>query len=120
MDDDPHHNQNESQDRKCMGTKIEVNRCKTLCGDIRDELVVESTSIKPSDTDYKSLSKYFLNANEDVIKRTFQATTQFARSGWIMGDIHKTYKAPFPAMNVLRRNEPVATDAVFADTLSYD
>ena len=37
-----------------------------------------------------------------------------------MGDIHKTYKAPFPAMNVLRRNEPVATDAVFSDTPSYD
>ena len=61
-----------------------------------------------------------MNANEDVIKKTFHATTQFARSGWIMGDIHKTFRAPFPAMNVIRRNEPVATDSVFSDTPSFD
>lgn len=31
-----------------------------------------------------------------------------------------TYYSPFPALNVKRRSEPVATDAVFADTPAID
>ena len=56
----------------------------------------------------------------DVIKRTFQATTQFARSGWITGHIYNTHRAPFPALNVSRRNEAVATDTIFADVAAID
>ena len=39
-----------------------------------------------------------------------------------MGDIHlkKTYRSPFPALNVHRRNEAVATDTVFSDTPAVD
>ena len=59
-------------------------------------------------------------APSDFIKRTFEATTQYAKSGWITGSIHNTYKAPFPALNVVWRNEPVATDQVFADVPSID
>ena len=30
--------------------------------------------------------------------------------------LKKHYKSPFPAMNVHRRNEPIATDTVYSDT----
>jgi hypothetical protein len=46
-------------------------------------------------------------------------TTQHARMphGTIL---KKHYKSPFPALNVQRRDEPVATDAVFSDTPAID
>ena len=39
-----------------------------------------------------------------------------------MGRIHlkKTYRSPFLALNVHRRNEAVATDTVFSDTPAVD
>ena len=43
------------------------------------------------------------------------ATTQYAIICWITGDISNTYKTPFPAMNVSRRNAPVATDQIYSD-----
>ena len=51
----------------------------------------------------------------DVIKRTFAATTQYAR--YPTGSkLKKMFKSPFPACNVHRRNEPVCTDTVYSDT----
>jgi hypothetical protein len=72
----------------------------------------------PPKIDFLSYAPYFLGASPEVIKRTFQSTTQYARSGWITGHIYDTHKAPFPALNVARRNEPVATDTIFSDTPS--
>ena len=34
--------------------------------------------------------------------------------------LKKHYKSPFPAMNVHRRNKPIATDTVYADTVYSD
>ena len=58
---------------------------------------------------------YFLNVPDDKIRRTFENTTQFSVSVLAGHRITQTLRSPFPAHNVLRRNEPVATDAVFAD-----
>ena len=68
--------------------------------------------------DFKSLVPYFLCADEKVIKDTYEVTTQNARSGWISGEITQTSKSPFPALNVSRRNEPVATDTIYSDVPS--
>ena len=69
---------------------------------------------------YEALRPFFLYATADVIKRTFHATTQYARSA--MGGIHlkNTYHSPFPALNVHRRKEAVATDTVYADEPAID
>ena len=58
---------------------------------------------------------YFLNVPDIKIRKTFENTTQFAVSVLAGHRITQTLKSPFPAHNVLRRNEPVATDTVFAD-----
>ena len=71
------------------------------------------TVVQPKSRDYESLRPFFLHQSIDVIKRTFQATTQFARTNIGSLQLKKTFKTPFPACNVYRRNEPVATDPVF-------
>jgi uncharacterized protein (DUF58 family) len=55
----------------------------------------------------------------DTIKRTFAVTTQFAR-GRVSDTLKQHWRSRFPACNVKRRNEPVATDTVFSDTPAVD
>jgi hypothetical protein len=59
--------------------------------------------------------------NTKTIKKTFEQTTQYA-SRMPNGTILKKhyYKSPFPALNVQRRDEPVATDTVYSDTPAID
>ena len=70
--------------------------------------------------DYEALRPFFLHTTADVIKKTFLATTQYART--TMGGLHlkKTYRSPFPALNVHRRQEPIATDTVYSDEPAVD
>ncbi len=62
---------------------------------------------------------YFGWQSKEVIKKTFAKTTQYGRipqGTWLK----KHYKSPNPALNVRRREEPVATDTVFSDTPAVD
>ena len=70
--------------------------------------------------DYEDLRKYFLFSPLETVRKTFAATTQYARSGWITGHIYNTHQAPFPALNVACRHEPVATDTIYSDTPAVD
>jgi hypothetical protein len=58
-------------------------------------------------------------APSETIKRTFSVTTQFAR-GRVSDTLKQHWRSSFPACNVKRRNEPVATDTVFSDTPAGD
>jgi len=73
------------------------------------------TKILTTDPNYKSLCPYFGWLPTDIVKLTFRNTTQFARTT-VSTILKKHYKSPYPAMNVLRRDEPVATDTVYSDT----
>ena len=93
--------------------------------DFRTQMFLNETQIAamrtvPTPRTYDNYRDYFLRASSDVIKKTFDATTQFARSGWISGKIYDTHRAPFPALNVRRRNESVATDTFYSDTPAID
>ena len=80
-----------------------------------DEHVV--TKNKP---DYDEYRDFFLGQTTDNIKKTFDATTQHARRGLIPGlHVQRWYRSPNPAMNIKRRNEPVATDTIFSDTPAH-
>jgi hypothetical protein len=50
---------------------------------------------------------------------TFAVTTQFAR-GRVSDTLKQHWRSSFPACNVKRCNEPVATDTVFSDTPAVD
>ena len=64
---------------------------------------------------YKSFRPHFLGVPVNKVKKTFEGTTQWAATAMSGPKAGQTHKSPYPALNVLRRNEPVATDTVFAD-----
>ena len=64
---------------------------------------------------FEWLQPFFGWAPIDTIKRTFDVTTQYAR-GRVSDTLKQHWRYRFPACNVKRRNEPVATDTVFSDT----
>ena len=76
---------------------------------------VASAEVKTKPVDYSKYRHFFLNVGTDKIKKTFERTTQFAVSTMSGHNILQTHKSPFPAHNVIRRNEPVATDTVYAE-----
>ena len=55
-----------------------------------------------------------------VIKETMQRTTQFARNVLERTPMRRHLRTRFPAANVARRNEAVATDTVYSDTPAVD
>ena len=69
--------------------------------------------------DYQALRPFFGWLSTDVIKDTFEHTTQYARitTGTLL---KRVFKSANPALNVHRRNEPVAADIVYADTPAVD
>ena len=74
-----------------------------------------SQEVKRKEIDYNKLQPCLGYAPIDVIKRTIETTTQFARN-IVRLPFRQHFKSRFPALNVRRRNEPVATDTVWSDT----
>ncbi len=93
----------------------EAHLYKTFATDVTSN---ERTTVS-KEPDYTSFIPNFGWQSIDIIKRTFAATTQYAR---IPMSTHLTrhFKAPFPAMNVHRRQEAVATDTIYADVPAVD
>jgi hypothetical protein len=54
-------------------------------------------------------------APAETLKKTLKVTAQFAR-GRDLDTLKKHWQSRFPACNVKRRNDPVATDTVFSDS----
>jgi hypothetical protein len=67
---------------------------------------------------YDHLRKYFLHLPSETTAKTYGNSTQYARylPPQLGATIRDTYKSPFPALNVKRQNEAVAT----TDTFSCD
>ena len=80
---------------------------------------VNPHKVNEKDPDFELLRPNFAFAPAAVIKKTFEVTTRYARDverlPW-----RKHFKSRFPALNVHRRHEPVATDTVFSDTPAID
>ncbi|HET7637806.1 MAG TPA: hypothetical protein VFK47_03615, partial [Ktedonobacteraceae bacterium] len=82
------------------------------------ELYAYKHEVKSKEPNYEDLRPNFGWAPIDVIKRTFAATTQLARNVYRL-PMRKHFRSRFPALNVLRRNEPVATDTIWSDTPAF-
>ncbi|CAJ1950921.1 unnamed protein product [Cylindrotheca closterium] len=70
---------------------------------------------KKRQRNWEKLRQYFAWLPKLVIQKTFDCTTQFARIP-MSAHLQRHFRLPFPALNVQRRDKPVATDTVFADT----
>jgi hypothetical protein len=74
---------------------------------------------KEKEPDWESLRKYFAYQPVERIKATFQATTRHGCEG-TNTYMRKHFKSRNPALNVHRRNEPVATDFIFGPEPAVD
>src|SRR6056300_1992305 len=74
-----------------------------------------SSAVKSRERDWERLRRHFAWLPKLVVQKTFDCTTQLAR---IPMSVHlqRHFKSPFPALNVTRQDEPVATDTVYTDT----
>jgi len=71
--------------------------------------------VTPTKRNYHKFAIFFPGTGMESIKRTFKATTQFGTRGAFPGiNMKHRMVAPNPALNVPRRNEPVATDTVYS------
>ena len=68
---------------------------------------------------YEKCCRFFGWIPAATIKDTFKCTTRWARYTGTY-PLRKHFKSRFPALNVHRRNEPVATDTIFSDTPAVD
>ena len=79
------------------------------------ELKKGPIKLYPSEDTWPTLSRYFGGTPLPALKKTWEATTQLGRIGAVKGlRLYQRRKAPNPALNIPRRNEPVATDEVYA------
>jgi hypothetical protein len=69
--------------------------------------------------DYEAIRPLFGWLPVRTIKKTFDKTTQYARMP-ASTILKKHFKSQFPALNVKRCDEPVATDTVYSDTPAID
>ena len=76
--------------------------------------------VKPVKRDFEALrSRFGWSTPARIVEKTFEVTTQLARMPFST-ILKKRYKSSNPAMNVHRRDEPVATDQIFSDTPAID
>jgi hypothetical protein len=71
--------------------------------------------IKEKKENCKQFRPYFLHVPVEKICKTFKNTPQHATNIVSGPKINKTIQSPYLAYNVCHRNEPVATDTIFAE-----
>ena len=86
---------------------------------ITDDHIACALHREPSPADFHAIQPQFGWLPINIIMKTFAKTTQFYRKP-MSTRLQKHYKSPFPACNVQRRNEPIATDTVYSDTPAID
>ena len=76
--------------------------------------------VSPETPDYEKFRPYFGWVNVDTVQKTMEQSTQWGVSIPNIFPMKKHLKSRNPALNIPRRHEPVATDAVFSDTPAVD
>jgi hypothetical protein len=87
--------------------------------DTAPAVTVPASTVSTSEPDYESKRRLFAWQPKDVVQKTFETTTQYSRMP-MSTYLKRTYRSPFPALNVRRRNEPVATDTVYSSEPAVD
>jgi len=71
--------------------------------------------VTPIKLNYEALCSCFAWLPANIVHKTFSGTMQYARMPYNTVLRHR-YKAPHPALNHFRREEPIATDSIVFDT----
>jgi hypothetical protein len=75
--------------------------------------------ISETPPDYDALCPRFAWLPTDIIKKTFEVTTQYARMP-LNTILRKHFKSPNPAVNIRRRDEPIAMDTIQSNVPAKD
>jgi hypothetical protein len=77
------------------------------------QAIIPRTTVNRS-PDFQLLRPFFGWMSADIIQKTFEHTTQYARlpTGTML---KKAFRSPHPALNVYRCNEDVACDILYSD-----
>ena len=102
------------------GTVAELRACFHQLLHVNDRYIVDEHNVKPSPINYESYRPYFLGVSTEKVKKTFENTTQWATNVMAGGKIRNTIQSPYPACNIHRRHEPVATDTIYAEVPAVD
>lgn len=100
---------------------IDNKKCyNILAKDIRCNMYpLTARTIIPLEIDYESKRQYFLRLPVDVVKKTFQFCTCNMRLQ--PGEsLKKRFKLSSLGANIIHRQEPDATDMIYADTPGHD
>ena len=76
-------------------------------------------AITTQSIDFEKLRPYFGWVNKHTIEKTFHKPTQWAVAS-TRYPMRKHFKSRFPAFNIPRRSEEVASDTIFSDTPAID
>ena len=120
-DDDPDADVEEAADR-CV-FRASARRCARSADQGADEDTRPRHHgprvISDEPRDYEALRPRFAWLPADTVKKTFEVTTQRARMP-LNATLRKRFKSPSPAVNVRRRDEPVATGTIQSDVPAID
>ena len=104
---------------KCLELQVKLNNLDE--DEVKAETTKKPREIKKKLFDYNTYWPYYLHAPRRKIQKTFESTTmQFAMNVMSGTHITQTIKLPYPAHNIWRRNKPVATDMIYAQTPAID
>ena len=81
--------------------------------------VIEGRTTADTPEEYEKLRRFLGWIPAATIQDTFKGTTLWAQYTGTY-PLRKHFKSRFPALNVQRRNGPVATDTIFSDTPAVD
>ena len=104
--------------RACFHQLNHLNTIYTVTAadtDPTTETTSQPREAKSKPIDYQRYRPYFLHAPIEKIRKTFNITTQHATNVMSGHNIQQTIQSPYPAHNVWRRNEPVASDTIFSE-----
>ena len=101
------------------GHELEATYLNTFQSNNTVQSQAQARTIDPSPTDFEALQPKFGWLPIDVIRDTFAITTQFYRTR-ASTHLKKHIRSPYPACNVHRRQEAIATDTVYSDTPAID
>ncbi|ACI65686.1 predicted protein [Phaeodactylum tricornutum CCAP 1055/1] len=96
-----------------------ISLCDTRHHAVDCILQCQQHEIQRNDHDYETLRPCLGWVSADTVRKTIQATTQYAREVY-HAPLRKHYQSRFPALNVHRRNKPVATNTIWSDTPAVD
>ena len=116
----------ESYDFKTEQLRIDLNAAVMNLHKVKDHVVKEHLPGKaavhkavPADVDYDKLAPYFLHRSKNVIKKTLENTTQYAKA-LIMSPLRRHLCSRFLMLCKPRLNEVIATDIYFPNVKSIE